>query len=142
MTKICWLTHLKSMPSIRMQHRVPQRRLWWRNVVAPPSLPSMNHHRVHPPIAHKGNAQSNARRYLPFYNRPGHNRKFMVVISIFIVLLLVSPMVVNAIANNNHSMTLILLERFSDSSNSAGSGQAVTGSSIFKSSYTRDHANR
>jgi D-alanyl-D-alanine carboxypeptidase len=64
-----------------------------------------------------------------FLQRASHDRKFILVISIFIILLLVAPMVVNAIVNNNHSITLISGSGSAISSVNSGKTQAVAGGS-------------
>ena len=60
-----------------------------------------------------------------FLQRASHNRKFMLAISICVILLLVSPMVINAIVNNNRPMTLI----FGNTPANSGGGQSVSGGS-------------
>ncbi len=64
----------------------------------------------------KGRRTKQRTTLLSSIQQVGRNRKFMVVLSVIIILLLVTPMVINAIANNRHSMTLL----------SSGSGSAVS----------------
>ncbi|MBV9259053.1 MAG: D-alanyl-D-alanine carboxypeptidase, partial [Ktedonobacteraceae bacterium] len=68
--------------------------------------------------------------FLSYLQQIGHNRKLMVAISIIVVILLVLPMVVNAIENNTHSMTLLSPGSGSAiSSNASGAAQSVSGGS-------------
>lgn len=85
-----------------------RRRSTISTVYEPPSNPSA--------YRSKGKRTKQHLTLFTYLQRARHNRRFMLVISIFIILLLVSPMIVNAIVNNNHSVTLI----------SSGSGSAIT----------------
>jgi D-alanyl-D-alanine carboxypeptidase len=91
-------------------------------VYEPPSRPSA--------YRPKGRRTKQQNTFLAYLHHLGHNRRLMVVISVFIILLLVSPMVVNSIVNNNHSVTLLPSGSGSAITvNTSGNGQATTRSS-------------
>ncbi len=82
------------------------------------------------PYHSKGRRTKQRNTLLTYLQRAGHNQRFMVTLSVIVILLLVAPMVIDAIANNHQSMTLLS----SGSSGSAissisGSAQSVTGGS-------------
>ena len=95
-------------------------------VYEPPSRPSA--------YRSKGKRTKQGNTLFTYLQQVSHNPRLMVVISIFIILLLVSPMVVNAIVNNNHTVTLISSNSGSTITSSiSGNGQAATGNLSSKS---------
>jgi D-alanyl-D-alanine carboxypeptidase len=79
----------------------------------------------------KGKRTKQRNTLLTYIQRAGRNRKFMVAVSIIVVLLLVAPMVINTIANNHQSATLVFSGSGSTGATQSGSypGVSVRGSS-------------
>lgn len=59
-----------------------------------------------------------------YLQRAARNRKLMVTLSIMVVLLLVAPMIINALSSHNHSLMLVI-----PGNSSVTGGQSVTGGS-------------
>lgn len=110
--------HMDAMPRSQTKIMVAQRRRSnVSTVYEPPSGGSAYRPKGRPP------KQTNI--LLAYLQQAGHNRKLMVVISVVVVLLLIAPMVINAIANHNHSMTLIA----AGSDSAISPAQSITGGS-------------
>jgi D-alanyl-D-alanine carboxypeptidase len=114
--------HTDAAPRVATKIMVAQRRRSTISTVyEPPSGPSA--------YRSQGRRPKQDKTLWTFLQRASHNRKFILVISICIILLLVAPMVVNAIVNNNHAITLISGNGSAISSVNAGKSQAVTSGS-------------
>jgi D-alanyl-D-alanine carboxypeptidase len=106
----------RTATKIMVTHR---RRSTLSTVYEPPSGPSA----YRSSQARKRSKQH--KTFWTFLQRASHNHRLMLVASIFIILLLVTPMIFNALVNNHRPMTLI----FGSSSSSNTGGQSVTGGS-------------